>query len=96
MSYVVIATWKAKAGKAGQIRKILEALTPISRSEEKMLSFQAHVSLTDPDTFVLHERYTDASGYEDHRATEAFQTYVLGQAIPDLMDRSVQAFEEIG
>jgi quinol monooxygenase YgiN len=95
MPYVVIATWKAKPGRAGYIRKILEKVTPLNRAEEKMLQFQAHVSVEDPDTFVLYEKYTDASGYEEHRATETFRSYVLGEALPELAERSVAGFEVI-
>jgi quinol monooxygenase YgiN len=95
MSYVVIATWRAKPGQAERIRKILETVTPGNRAEEKMLQFQAHVRVDDPDTFVLYERYTDASGYTDHRASESFRTHVVEGAIPHLADRDIQVFELI-
>ncbi|WP_329060738.1 putative quinol monooxygenase [Amycolatopsis sp. NBC_01480] len=96
MAYVVVATWVAKPGQAEKIRQILETVTPGNRAEEKMLEFQAHVSRDDPDTFVLYEKYVDASGYADHRATDAFQKHVLGEAIPNLAERSVREFETIG
>ncbi|GAB3004533.1 antibiotic biosynthesis monooxygenase [Amycolatopsis acidiphila] len=96
MPHVVIATWKAKPGRAGRIRKILETVAPLNRAEEKMLQFEAHVSTEDPDTFVLYEKYTDASGYDDHRETETFKSYVLGEALPELAERSVARFEVIG
>jgi quinol monooxygenase YgiN len=91
--YVVIATWRAKPGQAERIRKILATVTPLNRAEEKMLAFHAHVSVDDPDTFVLYEKYTDASGYTDHRETETFRTHVLGEALPNLAERSVSAYE---
>jgi quinol monooxygenase YgiN len=93
VSYVVIATWRAKAGQAERIRRILETVTPINRAEEKMLAFHSHVSVDDPDLFVLYEKYTDESGYADHRETETFRTYVQGSAIPNLAERSVSAYE---
>jgi quinol monooxygenase YgiN len=93
VSYVVIATWRAKPGQAGRIKEILATVAPINRAEEKMLAFHAHVSVDDPDTFVLYERYTDASGYAEHRETEAFRTHVLGEALPNLAERSVKAYE---
>jgi quinol monooxygenase YgiN len=95
MAYVVIATWQAKPGEGGRIGKILRTVTPINRAEPKMLEFQAHTSTEDPDTFVIYEKYTDASGYDDHRATEAFQTYVIGEVIPNLADRSVRTFHTL-
>ncbi|MEV7380732.1 putative quinol monooxygenase [Streptomyces lydicus] len=96
MPHVVIATWKAKPGRAAHIRKILETVAPLNRAEEKMLQFEAHVSVEDPDTFVLYAKYTDASGYEEHRETETFKSYVLGEALPELAERSVTRFEVIG
>jgi len=96
MAYVVVATWVAKPGQAEKIREILETITPGSRAEEKMLEFQAQVSLDDPDTFVLYEKYVDASGYIDHRASDSFKKHVLGEAIPNLAERSVKEFETIG
>jgi quinol monooxygenase YgiN len=95
VTYVVIATWRAKPGQADRIRKILETVTPLNRAEQKMLAFHAHVSVDDPDTFVLYERYTDESGYADHRETETFKTYVLGEALPNLAERSVRAYEPV-
>lgn len=95
MAYVVLARWTAKDGQVERIRKILETMTPLSRAEPKVLEYQVHTSEEDPRVFVLYERYTDASGYVDHRATEAFQTHVLGEAIPNLEDRKVEILETI-
>jgi len=96
MGYIVIATWKAKRGQAELIRRIIEELTPGNRAEPKMVHFQGQVSDDDPDTFVLYEHYTDASGYEDHRNSEPFQTRVIGEAIPNLEHREVKTFQTIG
>jgi quinol monooxygenase YgiN len=95
MGFVVIATWTAKHGEADHICQLLNEMTPGNRAEPKLLHFQAQVSEEDPNTFVLYEHYTDASGYEDHRATDAFQTRVLGEAVPSLETRSVATFTTI-
>jgi quinol monooxygenase YgiN len=95
MGHVVIATWKAKPGERDQVMRILEEMTPGNRSEPKMVHFQAQVSTTDRDTIVLYEHYTDATGYEDHRATEVFQARVLREAIPLLADRRLETFTTI-
>ncbi|MDT7670031.1 MAG: hypothetical protein QOC74_2814, partial [Pseudonocardiales bacterium] len=73
MGFVVIATWTAADGQADHIRRIIEEVTPSNRAEPKMIRFEAHVSLDDPNTFVLYEHYTDPTGYDDHRASEAFR-----------------------
>jgi quinol monooxygenase YgiN len=95
LGHVVIATWTAKPGAAEQVAAILRDMTQDNRAEPKMLHFQAQSSQTDPDTFVLYEHYTDASGYEDHRSTAAFQDKVLGTAIGLLADRKVETFSTI-
>jgi quinol monooxygenase YgiN len=95
VSFVVIATWVAKPGEAETIRKILATVTPLNRAEPKLLQFQAHVSTEDPNVFMLYEHYTDESGYADHRATETFQTHVVGSALPNLAERDVQTFRPI-
>ncbi|MBS4726982.1 antibiotic biosynthesis monooxygenase [Mycobacterium sp. SM1] len=94
--FVVIATWVANPGEAEHIRALLEKMTPLSRAEPKVICYQAHVSADDPNTFVLYEHYTDPSGYEEHRATEAFRSLVLNEAIPRLASRTVQTFTTIG
>jgi quinol monooxygenase YgiN len=96
MGFVVIATWVANDGQAQRIGQILEELTPGNRAEPKMIQFQAHVSDEDPNTFILYEHYTDASGYQDHRNSEPFQTRVLGEAIPNLARREVTTMQTFG
>ncbi|MBY8860375.1 antibiotic biosynthesis monooxygenase [Nocardia sp. CA2R105] len=95
MSYVVIATWVAKLGEEEYVAVALAELTPGNRAEPKMLSLQAHRALDAPARFVLVETYTDADGYEEHRATQAFQARVVGDIIPRLADRDVHAYTVI-
>ena len=95
MGFVVIATWTAKDGEGDRMRTILPEMTPGNSSEPKMIQFQAHVSADDPNTFVLYEHYTDSSGYDDHRASEAFQTHVRGEAIPNLVTRQVSTYSTL-
>jgi quinol monooxygenase YgiN len=95
MAFVVAATWKVNPGAEEHVRKIIKLITPLSRAEEKNLFFQAQVSEDEPGTFFLYEQYTDASGYEDHRATPHFQQHVIGEAIPHLAERVVRTFTTI-
>ena len=45
--------------------------------------------------FFLYEQYTDAQGYEDHKASEHFQRHVFGHAIEYLAERQVSTYETI-
>jgi quinol monooxygenase YgiN len=95
MAYVVAATWRAKEGEQERIRETIEALTPLSRAEPACRLYQAHRSVEDPRVFFLYEQYDDDAGYEAHMATDHFQQYVRGQAIPRLESRERDFYETI-
>jgi quinol monooxygenase YgiN len=44
---------------------------------------------------VLYEKYSDPSGYDEHKATATFRSYVVGEAIPHLAERSVRTFTTV-
>ncbi|MDQ3938749.1 MAG: antibiotic biosynthesis monooxygenase [Chloroflexota bacterium] len=87
MAYVVAATWRAKEGEEERIREIIETITPLSRAEPACRFYQAHRSPEDARLFFLYEQYDDEAGYEAHMATEHFEKYVRGDAIPRLESR---------
>lgn len=95
MAFVVAATWKAKPGEEQRVEEVIRKMTPLSRAEEKCLFYQAQVSPEDPRTFFLYEQYTDASGYEDHKASRHFQEHVFGYILDYLESRQVQTYETI-
>ncbi len=95
MAFVVTAVWKAKAGEQDKILGVIKRLTPLSRAEPKNLYYQAQVSPDDPTLFFLYEQYTDAQGYEDHKASSYFQEHVFGYAIGYLETRQVTTYETI-
>ena len=95
MAFVVAAVWKAKSGEEAKILDVIKALTPLSRAEPKCLYYQAQVSPEDPTTFFLYEQYTDAQGYEDHKASDYFQQQVFGYALDFLESRQVSTYETI-
>ena len=49
MAFVVIASWKARAGEEGRVREILERMSAASRQEPGCQAYQAQVSLQDPN-----------------------------------------------
>lgn len=95
MAFVVAAIWKAKPGEDKRILEVIKTITPLSRAEPKCLYYQAQVSPEDPAVFFLYEQYTDARGYEDHKASEHFQRHVFGHAIEYLAERQVSTYETI-
>jgi quinol monooxygenase YgiN len=95
MAFVVAATWKAKPGEVERIREVIRLMTPLSRKEPGNLFYQAQVSPQDPTKFFLYEQYTNAKAYDDHKASEYFQTHVFGYAIQYLESREVEIYETI-
>jgi quinol monooxygenase YgiN len=95
MAFVVAAIWKAKEGEEHRILDVIRTMTPLSRAEEKCLYYQAQVSPDDPRTFFLYEQYTDAQGYEDHKASEHFRQHVFGHAVEYLEAREVHTYQTI-
>jgi quinol monooxygenase YgiN len=95
MSYVVAATYRCRAGEEETVREILETMAPLSRGEPGCLFYQAHRSPDDPHVFFLYEQYTDEAGYEAHQATEHFERYIKGEAIPRLESRERAFYETI-
>ncbi len=92
MPFVVIATWTAKPAEAEYIADALRRLTPGNRAEPKSIAFHAQRDHDDPNVFVLYEQYVDAGGYDDHKATNAFQAVVVGDIIPRLETRVVRTY----
>ena|SRR5438046_10729247 len=95
MSRVLLALWKAKAGKEDVIANVLKTMSPLSRAEPGCLQYQAHRAVDDPRLFFLYEVYRDADAIDEHRAAPHFQEHVLGEAIPNLESREVTVFETL-
>jgi len=87
MAYIVAATYRAKEGEEEKVREVLETMAPLSRAEPACRFYQAHRSPEDPRVFFLYEQYDDEAGYRAHMATDHFETYVRGEAIPRLESR---------
>ena len=91
MAYVVVATYRVKAGEEEKVRAVLETMAPLSRKEPGCLFYQAHRSTEDPGVFLLYEQYLDEAAYKAHMETPHFERYIKGEAIPRLESR-VRAF----
>lgn len=96
MSYVVVATWRAKPGKEAFIEGILRTIVERSRQEPATLLFIAQRSVDDPSTFLLYEQYTDEAGFEAHKRTPHFKEFVLEKAVPNLAHRERTIYTTLG
>ena len=57
--------------------------------------FEVARSLSEPRAYVLFEQYDDEAAFAAHRETEHFKTYVLGDAVNRLDERSATFYESI-
>ena len=95
MAYVVAATWTAKEGEEETVLDAIEKRTPASREEPGNRYYQATRDPEDPRVFFLFEFYDDEDAYKAHGASEHFETYGRGQAIPLLENRERRFYETI-
>ncbi len=95
MAVVLKATWTANEGSEEIVLDALERLSPLSREEPGCRFYQAYRDPAEPRVFHIFEIYDDEAAVEAHGASEHFQTYALGQAIPVLESRQREFFETI-
>ena len=70
----VIATLKAKEGKEEELVGVLKALgSKVLANESDCKLYQLSRSKSDPQTYVLMERYTDGAALAQHSNTEYFK-----------------------
>jgi len=95
MPYVVTATWTAIEGNEDVVLDALEKLTGPSREEPGCRFYQAYRDPAEASVFRLFEIYDDEAAYQAHGASEHFQTFGFGQAIPVLAKRERAFYQTI-
>ena len=97
MVHVIVATWRAKQGKADEIADIVARLAATCRQQEAgVVSFIANRSKEDPNEFLLYEQYVDEAAFAAHQQTAHFKELVLERAL-DLLDQRVRrAYSVVG
>jgi autoinducer 2-degrading protein len=87
MPLTLAVTWVAQPGNEARVAEILRRMMPLSRAEPGCLHYSAHQSPDDPRRFFLFEQYADEAAFAEHSASEHFQTWIAGEAIPLLASR---------
>lgn len=93
MAYVVTAKWTAKEGEEEAVEAAVRKLVGPSRAEPGMILYLPHRDPEDPRVFFFYEQYADKAAYEAHGASEHFQKWGFGDAVPRLESRE-RAFYE--
>lgn len=69
-----------------QVGELLRRAGQLSRQEPGCLVYEACHSNTDPNVYMLIERWSDKAAWELHRTAEAYLTIYQPQVLP-LVDR---------
>jgi quinol monooxygenase YgiN len=93
MTYVVCATWKARAGEEPAVIDLLDKVSRASVQEPGCFLFWVHRSVDDPTTFFLYEQYASEAAFRAHAASDHVRRYVLEDAVHRLESRHRQVFD---
>jgi quinol monooxygenase YgiN len=88
MECVVIARYRARTGEEGRVEEALRKMVEPTRAEPGNLDYQVFRDPAQPGVFVLFERYADADAFAAHRGSEHFGTWLSGQVLPALAERT--------
>ena len=85
----VFATWKVKEGKIENVLHLLKTVQDESIKEEGNLFYKIHQSISDLNTIILFEGYTNEAAVAAHRNSPHFQNLVLGKIVSLLDNREI-------
>ena len=83
------AKWQVKEGQLDRVLTLLAEVAKKSIEEKGNLFYKVHQSNTDANTLILFEGYTDEDAVQEHRNSGYFQQLVIGQIVPNLVNREV-------
>jgi (4S)-4-hydroxy-5-phosphonooxypentane-2,3-dione isomerase len=85
----VFAKWQVKPGNLTAVLSLLEQAAQKSREEKGNLFYKLHQSVSDANTILLYEGYTDETAADEHRKSDHFQGIVVKSIVPLLDNREV-------
>lgn len=88
MEFVVVARYKAREGQEDRVEAALRRMVEPTRAEQGNLGYEALRDPVEPGVFVLIERYTDEDAFAEHLSTEHFTTWLRGEVLPNLAERT--------
>jgi quinol monooxygenase YgiN len=82
----IVAVLTAKAGKADELRQLLDGMLAPSRAEAGCLRYDLWRDQANAERFVLDELYVDDAAIAAHKETAHFRDYLA--KIADLAERT--------
>src|SRR5690242_5321119 len=89
------AKWQVKEGQLHTVLNILKEVAQKSSEEKGNLFYKVHQSHADANTLLLFEGYASNVAVEEHRNSSYFQQLVIGQIVPNLVNREVMLASEV-
>jgi quinol monooxygenase YgiN len=87
---VTVAHWQVGADGLDAVLGVLEPLRTQSLSEPGCVGYEVLRDMADPTALVLIEHYEDDAALEAHLASAHYQSIVVEQVRPLLVDRRVE------
>jgi quinol monooxygenase YgiN len=88
MEFVVVARYKAREGQEDRVEAALRRMVEPTRAELGNLGYETLRDPVEPGVFVLIERYIDEDAFAEHLSTEHFATWLRGEVLPNLAERT--------
>ncbi|GAA4498659.1 putative quinol monooxygenase [Hymenobacter ginsengisoli] len=96
-SIAVAAEWRVQPGQEETVRRLmLAAAAAVREHEPGNLLYVAHQDPADPTHFLFYEQYADQQALEAHRDSAHYQTLVVQQIVPLLVERTVTFYKLLG
>ena len=89
----IVAILAAKAGRAEELKALLDGMVSASRAEPGNLQYDLWRDHADAGRFVLEELYSDDAAVAAHRASPHFKNYLA--KINDLAERTAITLDAI-
>lgn len=70
----IVAKFTARAGKADELKKVLNAGVKPARAEAGCLHYDLYRSVEDGNVFLFHESWKDAAAVDSHGGEPHFKT----------------------
>lgn len=85
----VFVRWKVKEGNVQAVLTLLKEVGSKTVQEKGNLFYQVHQSVTNANTLILFEGYTDETSQKAHRNTDHYKKLVIEKINPLLEEREV-------
>jgi quinol monooxygenase YgiN len=95
MAFVLVARLTAREGEEEHAAELLGRLGEASRAEPGNHHYIPHRDPENPRVFLVYEQYRDKAAFEEHGASEHFQSIGAGELFPLMEERERNFYETL-